>query len=83
MVVGIAGSSATLLIELLRAIQHVAWTYHSGPFLERSSAPPRAAACFSCLVGGVVAGSVRGAARRARQRGHLGGDLAAAAAGWR
>src|SRR5580704_586962 len=51
-----AGIGGALLIELLRAVQHLAWSYHSGDFLEavqRSSSTRRV---LVLLVGGVVAG---------------------------
>jgi chloride channel protein, CIC family len=52
-----AGLGGAGLIELLRAVQHVAWSYHSGDFLnavERTSATRRV---LVLLVGGVVAGA--------------------------
>jgi H+/Cl- antiporter ClcA len=51
-----AGLAAGLLIELLRAVQHLAWSYDSGPFLaavERDSAARRV---LVLLLGGAVAG---------------------------
>jgi H+/Cl- antiporter ClcA len=50
------GLGGAALIELLRAIQHLAWSYHSGDFLtgvERTSATRRV---LVLAVGGVVAG---------------------------
>jgi CIC family chloride channel protein len=52
-----AGLGGAALIELLRAVQHVAWSYHSGDFLDavkRTSATRRV---LVLLVGGVVAGA--------------------------
>jgi CIC family chloride channel protein len=51
-----AGLAGAGLIELLRAIQHLAWGYHSGDFLaavQRTSAGRRVAVL---AIGGVVAG---------------------------
>jgi chloride channel protein, CIC family len=51
-----AGLGGAALIELLRAVQHLAWSYHSGDFLDavqRTSATRRV---LVLLVGGVVAG---------------------------
>jgi chloride channel protein, CIC family len=59
LVVGVgvgAGLGGAALIELLRAVQHLAWSYHSGDFLdavERTSATRRV---LVLAVGGVVAG---------------------------
>lgn len=52
-----AGLGGAALIELLRAVQHLAWSYHAGNFLEgvdRSSSTRRV---LVLLVGGVVAGA--------------------------
>jgi CIC family chloride channel protein len=52
-----AGLGGAGLIELLRAVQHLAWSYHSGDFLdavERTSSTRRV---LVLLVGGVVAGA--------------------------
>jgi CIC family chloride channel protein len=52
-----AGLGGAALIELLRAVQHLAWSYHSGDFLdavERTSSTRRV---LVPLVGGVVAGA--------------------------
>lgn len=51
-----AGLAGAGLIELLRAVQHLAWSYHSGDFLDavkRTSATRRV---LVLLVGGAVAG---------------------------
>jgi len=59
LVVGVgvgAGIGGALLMELLHAVAHIAWSYHSGTFLEavqRSSHTRRVAVL---VVGGVVAG---------------------------
>ena len=68
-----AGLGGAALIELLRAVQHVAWSYHSGDFLDavkRTSATRRV---LVLLVGGVVAGAgtmllARTARARSRKR---------------
>jgi CIC family chloride channel protein len=52
-----AGIGGAALMELLRAIQHLAWSYHSGDFLEgvkRTSATQRV---LVLLIGGAVAGA--------------------------
>jgi CIC family chloride channel protein len=51
-----AGLGGAALMELLRAIQHLAWSYHSGDFLDgvkRTSDTRRVVVLF---VGGVIAG---------------------------
>jgi chloride channel protein, CIC family len=57
-VVGLAaGLGGAALIELLRAVQHLAWSYHSGDFLDavkRTSASHRV---IVLAIGGVVAGA--------------------------
>jgi H+/Cl- antiporter ClcA len=52
-----AGLGGALLIELLRAIQHVAWSYHSGDFLDAVKRTSSARRVLVLLVGGVVAGA--------------------------
>jgi chloride channel protein, CIC family len=56
-IVGVAaGLAGAALMELLRLVQHLAWSYHSGPFLdavERTSSGHRVAVL---LIGGLVAG---------------------------
>lgn len=52
-----AGLAGAALMELLRAVQHLAWSYHSGDFLsgvQRSSSTRRV---LVLLIGGVVAGA--------------------------
>jgi chloride channel protein, CIC family len=52
-----AGLGGAALMELLHAIQHLAWSYHSGNFLDgvqRSSSTRRV---LVLLIGGVVAGA--------------------------
>jgi H+/Cl- antiporter ClcA len=51
-----AGVAAVLLIELLRAIQHLAWSYHSGPFLDAVKRDSDARRVLVLLAGGAVAG---------------------------
>ena len=51
-----AGLGGAALMELLRAIQHLAWSYHSGDFLEgvkRTSATQRV---LVLLIGGAGIG---------------------------
>jgi chloride channel protein, CIC family len=51
-----AGLGGAALIELLRAVQHLAWSYHSGDFLDavkRTSATHRV---LVLAIGGVIAG---------------------------
>jgi len=52
-----AGLGGAALIELLRAVQHLAWSYHSGDFLDgvqRTSATRRV---LVLLAGGAIAGA--------------------------
>jgi CIC family chloride channel protein len=51
-----AGLGGAGLIELLRAVQHVAWSYHSGDFLDAVKRTSSARRVLVLLVGGVVAG---------------------------
>ncbi len=51
-----AGVGGAALIELLRAVQHVAWSYHSGDFLDGVERTSSARRVLVLLVGGVVAG---------------------------
>jgi CIC family chloride channel protein len=57
-IVGVgAGLAGAALMELLRLVQHLAWSYHSGPFLdavERSSSAHRV---IVLLIGGIIAGA--------------------------
>lgn len=57
-VIGVAaGLGGAALMELLRVIQHLAWSYHSGNFLtgvQQTSATQRV---LVLLIGGVVAGT--------------------------
>jgi len=52
-----AGLGGAGLIELLRAIQHLAWSYHSGDFLEGVKRTSSARRVLVLLIGGVVAGA--------------------------
>jgi CIC family chloride channel protein len=52
-----AGVGGAALMELLRAIQHLAWSYHSGDFLEGVKRTPSTQRVLVLLVGGVVAGA--------------------------
>jgi chloride channel protein, CIC family len=52
-----AGIAAALLIELLRAIQHLAWDYRSGPFLDAVKRDSSGRRVLVLAIGGVVAGA--------------------------
>ncbi len=51
-----AGLGGALLMELLRAVQHLAWSYHSGDFLDAVQRASSARRVLVLLVGGLVAG---------------------------
>ncbi len=51
-----AGLGGALLMELLRAVQHLAWSYRSGDFLDAVQRTSSAHRVLVLLVGGVVAG---------------------------
>jgi CIC family chloride channel protein len=51
-----AGAGGAALMELLRAVQHLAWGYHSGDFLEGVERTSSARRVLVLFVGGVVAG---------------------------
>jgi CIC family chloride channel protein len=50
-----AGLAGAALIELLRAVQHLAWSYHSGPFLDAVQHASDARRVLILLLGGAVA----------------------------
>jgi H+/Cl- antiporter ClcA len=52
-----AGLGGDALIELLRAIQHLAWSYHSGDFLDAVKRTSSTRRVLVLLIGGVVAGA--------------------------
>jgi H+/Cl- antiporter ClcA len=52
-----AGVAGALLMELLRAVQHAAWSYHSGGFLGGVKASSSARRVLVLALGGVVAGA--------------------------
>ena len=52
-----AGLGGAGLIELLRAVQHLAWSYHSGDFLDAVKRTSSTRRVLVLLVGGVVAGA--------------------------
>ena len=52
-----AGVAGALLMELLRAVQHLAWSYHSGNFLDAVQRTSSAHRVIVLLIGGVVAGA--------------------------
>jgi CIC family chloride channel protein len=52
-----AGLGGAALMELLRAIQHLAWSYHSGDFLEAVKRASPARRVLVLAIGGVVAGA--------------------------
>jgi chloride channel protein, CIC family len=51
-----AGIGGAAFIELLRAIQHLAWSYHSGDFLDAVKHTSSTRRVLVLLIGGVVAG---------------------------
>jgi CIC family chloride channel protein len=51
-----AGLGGAGLIELLRAIQHLAWSYHSGDFLDAVKRVSATRRVLVLAIGGVVAG---------------------------
>jgi H+/Cl- antiporter ClcA len=62
-----AGLGGAGLIELLRAIQHVAWGYHSGDFLAAVKRTSAARRVVVLAIGGAVAGGVALAMSRWRK----------------
>ena len=52
-----AGLGGAALMELLRAIQHLAWSYHSGDFLEGVKRTSSTQRVLVLLIGGAVAGA--------------------------
>jgi H+/Cl- antiporter ClcA len=52
-----AGLGGAALIELLRAVQHLAWSYHSGDFLDAVERTSSARRVLVLLGGGIVAGA--------------------------
>jgi chloride channel protein, CIC family len=52
-----AGVAGALLMELLRAVQHLAWSYHSGNFLDAVQRTSSGHRVIVLLIGGVVAGA--------------------------
>ncbi len=51
-----AGLGGAALIELLRFVQHVAWSYHSGAFLDGVQRTSSARRVLVLAIGGLVAG---------------------------
>jgi H+/Cl- antiporter ClcA len=51
-----AGLGGAALMELLKAVQHLAWSYHSGDFLEGVQHTSSARRVLVLAIGGVVAG---------------------------
>jgi CIC family chloride channel protein len=51
-----AGLGGAALIELLRAVQHLAWSYHSGDFLDGVKRVSSTRRVLVLLIAGVVAG---------------------------
>jgi chloride channel protein, CIC family len=51
-----AGAGGAALIELLRAVQHLAWSYSSGDFLDGVKRTSSARRVLVLFIGGVVAG---------------------------
>ena len=52
-----AGLGAAALMVLLRAVQHLAWNYSSGPFLDAVEHTSSAHRVIVLTIGGVVAGA--------------------------
>jgi chloride channel protein, CIC family len=52
-----AGLGGAALIELLRLVQHLAWSYHSGDFLDGVKRTSSARRMLVLFAGGVVAGA--------------------------
>ncbi len=61
-----AGVGGAALMELLRAVQHLAWGYHSGDFLEGVKHTSSARRVLVLFIGGVVAGGGALALARAK-----------------
>lgn len=51
-----AGIGGAALIELLRTVQHIAWSYHSGDFLDGVKRTSSAQRVLVLAIGGAVAG---------------------------
>src|SRR5271155_1290610 len=68
-----AGLGAAALIELLRAVQPLAWDYHTGHFLEGAERASDARRVLVLACGGVIAGVA--AVGLARMRGGEGGEV--------
>lgn len=51
-----AGIGGAALIELLRTVQHIAWSYHSGDFLDGVERTSSAQRVLVLAIGGAVAG---------------------------
>jgi chloride channel protein, CIC family len=52
-----AGLGGAALIELLRAVQHLAWDYHAGDFLDGVKRTSSIRRVLVLLIGGVIAGA--------------------------
>jgi chloride channel protein, CIC family len=58
-VIGVgAGLGGAALMELLHAVQHLAWSYHIGTFLEGVQGASAGRRVLVLLIGGVVAGAM-------------------------
>ena len=53
-----AGVGGAALMELLHAVQHLAWGYHIGTFLEGVKGAPDSTRVLVPLIGGIIAGTM-------------------------
>ena len=72
----LAGLSAVAFVELLRVVEHLAWSYSSGSFLEAVTASSAARRVLVLLAAGALAGV--GALVLRRLRGFGGGEVSEA-----
>ncbi len=68
-----AGLAGAALMKLLRLVQHIAWSYHSGPFLSAVQRTSSSHRVIVLAIGGVVAGVGASAFALMRLRG--GGEV--------
>ena len=77
LVIGIvSGLGGAALMELLKALQHLAWSYHTGTFLDAVKAVSAAHIVLVLFIAGVIAGV--GALVLKRLRGFGGGEVSEA-----
>ncbi len=72
----IAGLAGAALMELLKALEHLAWDFHVGPFLHAVKSATAGRRVFVLLIAGVIAGV--GALALKRLRGFGGGEVSEA-----